>query len=82
MATGFIHTLPTSGRWCNRVEGEDLLLIPGIYETKAEALEAGRAEARGRETVHVVHSSDGSIDHATSYERDPALLEVLKAGAV
>ena len=78
MAEGFIHTVPTSGRWCNRVEGQELRLIPGIYERLAEALEAGRAEAIHRETAHVVHSSDGSIVQATNYDHVPALTQALE----
>ena len=71
MARGFVHTVPTSGRWRNRVEASELL--PGVYERKADAIEAGRSEARRRGTEHVIHNTDGSIARRNSYGRDPAL---------
>jgi len=70
MARGFVHTVPTSGRWRNRVEAAELL--PGVYEVKADAVEAGRSEAKSRGTEHVVHNTDGSIARRNSYGRDPA----------
>ena len=70
MAKGFVHTVPTSGRWRNRVEAAELL--PGMYDSKAEAIEAGRREAKLRETEHVIHNTDGTVAGRNSYGRDPA----------
>jgi hypothetical protein len=36
---------------------------------KADAVEAGRREARRRETEHVIHNRDGTIAKRTSYGR-------------
>jgi Uncharacterized protein conserved in bacteria (DUF2188) len=70
MARGFVHTVPTSGRWRNRVEAAELL--PGVYEIKTEAVKAGRSEAKRRGTEHIVHNTDGSIARRNSYGRDAA----------
>ena len=71
MAEGFVHTLNIEGRWQNDIEGGDGLAL-GMYDTKAEAVEAGRAEAKRRKTEHVIHRADGSIEDRDSYGRDPA----------
>ena len=47
MADGFVHTVHADG-WRNTIEGAKPL--SGTYDTKAEAIEAGRAEARRRAT--------------------------------
>ena len=62
--------LPPKSRWCcaNALPAY-INQIPGIYETMAEALEVGGAEARRRENAHVVHGSDGSIVAATTDDR-------------
>ena len=69
MARGFVHTVPASGCWRNRVEAAELL--PGVYEVKTDAVAAGRSEAKRRGTEHVVHNTDGSIARRNSYGRDP-----------
>ena len=40
--------------------------------SEAEALEAGRTEARRRTTEHVIHNEDGVIRERHSYGNDPA----------
>jgi uncharacterized protein DUF2188 len=42
------------------------------YETKTEAVAAGRSEAQRRKTEHVIHNEDGSIGERNSYRGDPA----------
>ncbi len=69
MANGFVHTVHVEGRWENTLEGEDESL-PGGYETKDEAVEAGRVEAQSRQTEHVIHREDGSIEERNSYGND------------
>jgi len=70
MADGFVHTVHADGTWRNGIEGDAPLA--GAYETKAEAVEAGRAEARSRQTEHLIHNEDGSIAERNSYGNDPA----------
>ena len=71
MASGFVHTVHKDGSWRNSIEGNDQPL-PGTFDTKVEAAEAGRAEARRRKTEHVIHNEDGSIGERNSYGDDPA----------
>ena len=71
MAEGFVHTLNIEGRWRNDVERGDGLPLT-TYDTKAAAVDAGRAEARRRRTEHVIHRTDGSIEERSSYGNDPA----------
>jgi hypothetical protein len=70
MAEGFVHTVHADGKWRNTLEGSDAL--PGTYETKTAAVEAGREEARRRKTEHVIHNEDGTIGERNSYGADPA----------
>lgn len=70
MAAGFVHTVHVEGRWENTVEGEENAL-PGRYGSKAEAVAVGRGEAKRRQTEHVIHRDDGSIEDRNSYGDDP-----------
>jgi Uncharacterized protein conserved in bacteria (DUF2188) len=70
MAEGFVHTVHTDGSWSNSIEGASPLA--GTYETKADAVEAGRSEARRRQTEHLIHNEDGTIGERSSYGDDPA----------
>jgi hypothetical protein len=71
MADGFVHTVHSNGRWTNTIEGDDQTSLDA-FDTKEEALEAGRAEARRRQTEHVIHDEDGAIGERNSYGNDPA----------
>ena len=71
MAEGFVHTVHSNGVWTNSVEGDDRANRQA-FDTKEEAVDAGRAEARRRETEHVIHREDGSIAERNSYGHDPA----------
>ena len=71
MAEGFVHTVNRDGRWMNSVEG-DQAPLPDSFDTKEDAVEAGRAEARRRKTEHVIHNQDGSIAERNSYGSDPS----------
>ena len=68
MARGFVHTVPTGGLWRNRVEAAELLR--GAYARKADAVAAGRREARRGKTEHVIHNRDGTIAERNSYRSD------------
>ena len=70
MAEGFVHTLNVEGRWQNEIEEEDESRVE-TYETKQEAVAAGRAEAQRRHTEHLIHRADGSIEDRNSYGNDP-----------
>ncbi len=72
MAQGFVHTVHRNGHWTNSLEGDDGAVFDSFFDTKEEAVEAGRAEARRRETEHVIHNEDGSIAERNSYGSDPA----------
>jgi hypothetical protein len=71
MAEGFVHTVHKNGRWRNSIEG-DQAPLPDAFDTKEAAVEAGRTEARRRQTEHVIHNEDGSIAERSSYGNDPA----------
>ena len=71
MAEGFVHTVHRDGTWKTTIEGQDDSL-PGSHATKKAAVEAGRVEARRRQTEHVIHNEDGSIGERHSYGNDPA----------
>ena len=71
MAQGFVHTVHRDGRWVNSVEG-DQAPLPDSFDTKEDAVEAGRAEARRRQTEHVIHDQNGAIAERNSYGSDPA----------
>ena len=71
VAEGFVHTVSVDAHWENTVEGQDGM-FGGPHATKAEAVEAGRAEAKRRKTEHLIHNEDGSIAERNSYGGDPA----------
>jgi len=71
MAEGFVHTVHSGGAWTNSIEGDERANRPA-FDTKEEAVEAGRAEARRRSTEHVIHNEDGEIAERNSYGNDPA----------
>jgi hypothetical protein len=71
VAEGFVHTVFVDGRWKNTIEGQEGV-PPGAYQSKAEAVAVGRGEAERRETEHVIHRADGSIEERNSYGSDPA----------
>jgi hypothetical protein len=71
MAEGFVHTVYADGSWKNSVEGDERALL-GTFESKEEAIRAGRGEARRRHTEHVIHNQDGTIGERNSYGEDPA----------
>jgi hypothetical protein len=70
MAAGYMHTVYKQGNWLNEIEGQGELT--GHYTTKEAAVSVGRAEAKRRETGHVIHNQDGTISERNSYGNDPA----------
>ena len=71
MAEGFVHTVRRQEGWANTIEGQDGAL-PGTFETKEEAVTAGRDEAIRRKTEHVIHNEDCAIAERNSYGSDPS----------
>ena len=70
MAAGFIHTLFKFNRWTNEIEGDTRNI--GTFETKEDAVAAGRKSAINRKTEHVIHNLDGVISERSSYGNDPS----------
>ena len=72
MAEGFVHTVYVNGRWVNSLEGQDRAVL-GTFQTKEEAVEAGREEASRRLTEHLIHNEDLSVAERNSYhpEEEP-----------
>jgi hypothetical protein len=69
MPAGDIETYHVDGKWRNRIETlEDL---PGVHDTKDEAVRVGRDEARERKVEHIIRNLDGTIAERNSYGHDP-----------
>ena len=71
MAEGFVHTVHVHGGWVNALEGQDRVFL-GTFDTREEAVEAGREEASRRLTEHLIHNEDLSIAERNSYSGEPA----------
>jgi hypothetical protein len=69
MPKGDVETFHQDGKWHNRVEGGQNLAGP--HSTRAEAIAAGREEARSRKVEHIIHNMDGTIAERNSYGHDP-----------
>jgi Uncharacterized protein conserved in bacteria (DUF2188) len=65
MGFGAVHTIYSEEGWRNTLEGAAPLA--GVYETKEEAVDAGRAQAENLQTEHLIHSEDGTIVERHSY---------------
>ena len=65
-----IHVVPhEGGNWATRKEGAQR--AGGIYPTKAEAMDEGRAQAKREKTELVIHGRDGKIQDSDSFGKDP-----------
>jgi hypothetical protein len=69
MAGKAIHTVTGKTGWRNEREGAKRAL--STHGTKAEAVRAGREQARRDEVEHIIHNKDGSIGQRNSYGSDP-----------
>jgi uncharacterized protein DUF2188 len=58
MAEGFIHTVNKNGIWVNTVEGGDP--FGATFDSKREAVTAGRDLAKANSREHVIHNEDGT----------------------
>jgi hypothetical protein len=64
-----IHVVPHEDGWARRKEGSQR--AGGVYDTKAEALEEARDQARRERVEMVIHKKDGTIQDSDSYGNDP-----------
>ena len=70
MAKGFVHTVYKNDSWINELaEGNQL---PGMFETKEQAVAAGRDKAKSDKTEHVIHKQNGQIETRNSYGNHPS----------
>ncbi|WP_229756513.1 DUF2188 domain-containing protein [Cnuibacter physcomitrellae] len=69
MPAGDVETFHQDGAWHNRVEGEKGTSSP--FKTKAEAVDAGREQARRLEREHIIRNENGQIGERNSYGHDP-----------
>jgi hypothetical protein len=70
MAQGDIETYYEDGAWKNKREGSDRA-FGADYDTKDEALAAGRDAAKADSVEHVIKNQDGQIGSKNSYGNDP-----------
>ena len=68
MGFGTVHTVRSEDGWRTILEGAAPLA--GVYQTREEAVEAGRAQAQSLQTEHLIHSEDGTIVERLSYGAD------------
>ena len=57
------------GKWRIQVEGHEIL--DGDYDTKAEAADVARDEARDRGVELVIKNQDGTVAEKDSHGNDP-----------
>ncbi|MFB2600080.1 DUF2188 domain-containing protein [Herbiconiux sp. P17] len=65
MAGGDVETFHEGGAWYNRVDGEHG--ATGPYKTKADAIDAGRHQARRARREHVIRDEDGLVDERIAF---------------
>jgi uncharacterized protein YdaT len=64
-----IHVVPHPDGWATRKEGADR--AGGIHDTKNEALEHAKEQAKRERVEVVIHGKDGTIQDSDSYGKDP-----------
>jgi hypothetical protein len=69
MPAGDIETYHVNGKWRNRVEARGDL--PGEYDIKTSAVNAGHDEAALRKVEHIIRNLDGTIGERHSFGHDP-----------
>jgi len=69
MTDGDVHTVHKDGTWTNTIEGVD---GPSeSFNTKEQAVAAGREIAQASHVEHHIHREDGVISERSSYGHDP-----------
>ncbi len=69
MAKRKIHVVPRGSEWA--VQREGATKPSKITDTKRDALEIGRQQAKRAKTELVIHGKDGKIQDSDSYGPDP-----------
>lgn len=64
-----IHVVPHSHGWATKKEGKER--AGSVHDTKAEALEQAREQAKREHVEVVIHRKDGRIQDSDSYGSDP-----------
>ena len=70
MPAGDIETFHQDDTWHNRVEGQ-AGNTHHAYDTKDDAVEAGRKLAQDAKVEHIIKNLDGTIGERNSYGNDP-----------
>ena len=65
------HVVPNSERGGWDVKREKALRASGHFETKQQAIDAGREMSRNQKTELVIHTKDGKIQNPDSHGSDP-----------
>jgi hypothetical protein len=69
MAKRDIHVVPHEDGWATKKEGAER--AGGIFETKADAVEQAREQAKRERLDVIIHGRNGRIQDADSYGPDP-----------
>ena len=64
-----IHVVPHEEGWATKKEGADR--AGSVHDTKAEALDQAREQAKRERVEVVIHRKDGTIQDSDSYGNDP-----------
>ncbi len=64
-----VHVVPRDGKWAVAREKSDR--DSSHHDTKADAVDAGRATARRDHVELVIHGKDGTIQDKDSFGPDP-----------
>jgi len=64
-----VHTVPHGDGWANELEGSRRPLA--TFNTKDEAVTAGRDAASAAQVEHLIHNTDGTIAEQHSYGSHP-----------
>ena len=70
MPAGDIETLHQDDTWHNHVEGQTGN-TSHAYDTKDEAVDAGRKLAEAAGVEHIIKNLDGTVGERNSYGSDP-----------
>lgn len=64
-----LHVVPHPDGWAVRREGNER--VSSVHDTKQDALNQGREQARRDRVELVIHRRDGRIHDSDSYGNDP-----------
>lgn len=63
------HVVPHDGDWAVKKSGAKR--ASGVYDTKEDAVDAGREISRNQGTEFIIHKKDGTIQNPDSHGKDP-----------